>query len=154
MRKLFFIAVFVLGLATTVAAQTNDRAIGLRFGYGAELSYQHPLSGNTRLEADLGLYGYGDRGAFVFSGIHQWVMNIDGGLDWYAGVGAQLGTRWYEKDNTWNSGFGLAVAGQIGLEYNFPVPLQLSLDYRPAFYFIPAVGGAWDYVALSVRYRF
>jgi hypothetical protein len=46
-------------------------------------------------------------------------------------------------------------AGQIGLEYNFNIPLQLSLDYRPGFYLVPAGhGGAWEGAALGIRYRF
>ncbi len=154
--KKVFLAFALLMTATMIAeAQTNERAIGIRLGNGAELSYQHPFSGNTRLEADLGLYGLGERNAFIASGIYQWLWNIDGGLDWYAGLGAQLGTRWYKNEvETWESGFGLAIAGQIGLAYNFPIPLQLSLDYRPALYFLPEVGGSYDYVALGIRYRF
>ena len=58
MKKLFFIAILALGISAFATAQTNDKAIGIRGGWGTELSYQQPLSGSTRLEVDLGLPGW------------------------------------------------------------------------------------------------
>ena len=113
MKKLFFIAILALGISAFATAQTNDKAIGLRGGWGTELSYQQPLSGSTRLEVDLGLPGWKYSG-IVLSGIHQWVMNIDGGLDWYAGLGGQVGSIRWDKNES--SGIGLGLAGQIGIE--------------------------------------
>lgn len=152
MKKLFFIAILALGISAFATAQTNDKAIGLRGGWGTELSYQQPLSGSTRLEVDLGLPGWKYSG-IVLSGIHQWVMNIDGGLDWYAGLGGQVGSIRWDKNES--SGIGLGLAGQIGIEYNFPIPLQMSLDWRPTWYLIPS-GKPFGYegVAFGIRYRF
>ena len=56
-----------------------------------------------------------------------------------------------------DSGTFLFVAGDIGIEYNFDFPLQLSLDFRPEVYF-----GDDDYrennfgpdLALGARFRF
>ena len=45
------------------------------------------LSQETLVETDLS-YGLGERNAFIASGIYQWLWNIDGGLDWYAGLGS------------------------------------------------------------------
>ena len=154
MKKLLLAVALLIGVTSFAKAQTMDKAIGLRFTNGAEISFQNPLSNSTRLELDLGLYGLGDHNGFVLSGLHQWVFSLDKGLNWYVGLGGQLGSRSYEKDNVWNSGFGLALAGQIGIEYNFSIPLQVSLDYRPAWYVIPAFGGAYDTVGLGIRYRF
>lgn len=154
MKKIIFIAVFVLGLTTAASAQTNSKAIGIRALWGAEISYQHPLSGSTRLEVDLGLGGW-DHGGFLLTGTHQWLWNLSGDLDWYAGVGPQLGSVHYQKDDAWKSGFGLGIAGQVGLQYNFPIPLQLSLDYRPGWFIIPSAKGiTYDGIALGIRYRF
>ncbi len=152
MKKLFLAFALLLTVTTITEAQTNNKAIGLRGGWGTELSYQQPLTGGTRFELDLGLPGWKYSG-IVLTGVHQWVMNIDGGLDWYAGLGGQVGTiRWNKNED---SGFGLGLAGQIGLEYNFPIPLQLSLDWRPTWYILPA-GSPFGYegVALGIRYRF
>lgn len=155
MKKIIFIAVFVLGITAAASAQTNSKAIGIRTGWGAEVSYQHPLSTSTRLEVDLGVGGW-NHGGFLLTGTHQWIWNLTGDLDWYAGAGAQLGSVYYlHKDNYWKNSFGLGIAGQIGLQYNFPIPLQLSLDYRPSWFVIPiAKGFAYEGFAVSARYRF
>ena len=155
MKKLFLAFALLMTVTSVTVAQTNDRAIGIRgLNNAAEISFQNPLSNSTRLELDLGLYGLGDHNGFVLSGLHQWVFSLDKGLNWYVGLGGQLASGWYENKRVWNSGFGLAVAGQIGIEYNFSIPLQVSVDYRPAWYIIPAFGGAYDTAALSLRYRF
>jgi len=153
MKKLFLAVALLVGVASFASAQEMDKAIGLRLTNGAEISFQNPLSNSTRLELDLGLYGFNDHNGFVLSGIHQWVFGLDKGLNWYVGLGAQAtNSRWY-NDNKEHK-FGVALAGQIGIEYNFSVPIQVSLDYRPAFYLIPSTGGSYDTAALSVRYRF
>ena len=42
-----------------------------------------------------------------------------------------------------------------GVEWNFPsVPLQLSLDWRPVFFFLNNGGFGYDSVGLGLRYRF
>jgi hypothetical protein len=44
--------------------------------------------------------------------LYQWVWNIDGGFNWYAGVGG-VGSYGYDKDNThYNDTFAFA-AGDI-----------------------------------------
>jgi hypothetical protein len=64
--------------------------------------------------------------------LYQWVWNIDGGFNWYAGVGG-IGTFGYDYDNrNYNDSICFA-AGDIGIEYNFDIPLLISLDFRPEF---------------------
>ncbi len=152
MKKLFLAFALLMTVTLVAEAQTNDKAIGIRGGWGTELSYQQPLSGATRLEVDLGLPGWKYSG-IVLTGVHQWLWNIDGGLDWYAGLGAQVGSIRWDKGET--TGIGLGLAGQLGIEYNFPIPLQLSLDWRPTWYVVPS-GKPFGYegVALGLRYRF
>ncbi len=154
MKKLFFVAILALGLSSFAEAQVNDRAIGGRFGWGGELSYQHPLSSATRLEADLGLYGWGNHGDFVLTGIHQWLFAPNGGFNLFAGLGPQLGSYWWDREDRHT--FGLGIAGQFGLEYNFgEVPLQLSLDWRPSWAIIPSGRGfGYQGVGFGIRYRF
>jgi len=52
------------------------------------------------------------------------------------------------------SGYPFSILGQIGLEYNFDIPLRLSLDYRPGVQ-LNASGSGFvaDQIAISVRYR-
>ena len=113
------------------------------------MSYQQPLNAN-RLELDLGLNSWG----FGLSGIYQWVKplpQLHEGFSWYWGVGAGLGLYNY---NSAGSAFGLGVLGDIGLEYNFEFPLQLSIDYRPGIYVVPSIYPSFDGICLSARYRF
>lgn len=165
MKKVLLSAMFLLGIAFSAQAQDiSKNALGLRLGdndgFGGEISYQRGLSDNNRLELDLGFRNSKNYDAFKLTGIYQWVWNIEGGFNWYAGVGGGIGS-WSYKDNNFNakdSGVILNAAGDIGIEYNFSeAPIQLSLDYRPEFYL-----NSDDYrsdnfgsdIALSIRFRF
>lgn len=150
MKKLFLTAMFIATIFSSTNAQDVSKAIGARLGMGAEFSYQHALSDANRLEFDLGLGGW-DHGGFSLSGLYHWVFNIDNGLNWYVGPGAQIGSVWSKNEYA----FGIGIAGQIGIEYNFDFPLQLSLDWRPSWSIIPSGHGfGYDGVAVGVRYRF
>jgi hypothetical protein len=151
MKKIIIVAALVLGFAAAAAAQ--PRAIGLRGGYGAELSYQHTMGANF-VEADLGLVMDGLNVAATYNFMiaqPQWTDRGEWGF--YAGPGAAVGLGLGE-----NSHLNVAVAGQVGLEYTFWFPLQLSIDLRPqlglgfadkaTMYF-----GGWC-PALGVRYKF
>lgn len=161
MKKLFLLSIAVLGFTFALSAQDiSDNAIGLRLGdsdgFGAEISYQRALGENNRLELDLGLRSGNGYDGFKLAGIYQWVWILEGNFNWYAGVGGGLGS--YSFDNV-PPGFDdsetfVFVAGDIGIEYNFDIPLQLSIDARPEL-------GFGDYrddldfdIALGIRYRF
>ncbi len=164
MKKLLLSLLLVAGLATSASSQDIQKTIGVRLGWGGEFSYQHPLSSNTRMEFDLGLYGFNKDYSSVFlSGIYQWVTPIQDGFNWYVGVGPQLGFTSYRNDYkkgdkayvSGDTNFELAVAGQLGVEYNFPsVPFQISLDWRPGFEIVPTTGFMYEGFALGLRYRF
>jgi len=174
MKKIILSVIMLIGLAFSAQAQDiSENALGLRLGdnsgFGGEVSYQRGLSSNNRLELDLGwrnrsYYNNGndyDLNAIKLAGLYQWVWNIDGGFNWYAGVGGGLGS--YNRDfnvGTSDSGAFAFAAGDVGIEYLFDFPLQLSLDVRPELGF-----GDYKYtnnnfdtfapdVALGVRYRF
>lgn len=160
MKKLILSAVMLMGLAFSTQAQDiSKNALGLRFGdndgFGGEVSYQRGLSSNNRLELDLGWRNSNNVDAFKLTGLYQWVWNIDNGFNWYAGVGGGLGSYSYDNKNVNDSGTFAYAAGDIGIEYNFDIPLLISLDFRPEF------GGNGYYknnygsdVALSLRYQF
>lgn len=158
MKKMLLVAALVVGFAGFASAQVDGKAIGLRFGglrgYGAEVSFQNPLGSATRLEADLGWNYYGIGLALV----HQWVWDLSElapGFNWYAGVGGALGLYDYGYVGlARNNSFNLGVAGQVGIEYNFNIPIQLSLDYRPVVYLLSNGYFSGDGIALSARYKF
>lgn len=144
MKKLFLIATAFLGFTAVMSAQDiSDNAIGLRLGdsdgFGAEVSYQRAVGGdNNRLEFDLGIRDGKNYDGFKLVGLYQWVWNIDGGFNWYVGPGAGIASYNYDKrfnnDNDSDNDYTFAfLAGDIGIEYNFDIPLMISLDFRPEF---------------------
>ena len=153
-------ALFILSAITTdIKAQTIAKnALGLRLGdndgFGGELSYQARLSSTNRLELDLGWRNGNSYSAFKLTGLYQWVFPLDGDFNWYVGAGGGI-SSFSGKDNfKGNNSTAFFVAGDIGIEYNFDIPLQLSLDFRPEI-------GNNDYtdntvfdIALGIRYRF
>jgi hypothetical protein len=160
MKKMILTLALVAGMMSTLSAQSEKNAIGLRFGNGGEITFQSTLSTTNRLELTLGLNSWDNNqgySGFGLTGIYQWVWNLDElapGFKWYAGLGPQIGS-WSGDHNSDYKGFALGIAGQVGIEYNFNIPLQLSLDYRPSWYVLPnSYGGAYDVIALAVRYKF
>lgn len=167
MKKLILSAFLLLGLVFSGHAQDRKNAIGLRLGdndgFGGEVSYQRSFSPKNRLELDLGFRNSNNYDAFKLTGLYQWVWNIEGGFNWYAGVGGGIGSWSYDYngpgpgDDRYNDdGTFLFVAGDIGIEYNFDIPLQLALDFRPEIYFNDDYRGDnfGPDIALSIRYKF
>ncbi len=162
MKKLILSAIAIFGFAFFAQGQEIAKnALGLRFGdndgFGAEISYQRGLSNNNRLELDLGWRNSKNVDAYKLVGTYQWVWHIDGGFNWYAGVGAGVGSWSYNHHGDKDSGTYFLAAGQIGIEYGFKeIPLMLSLDFRPEYYFGDGWGGD-DFgpdIALGIRYKF
>jgi hypothetical protein len=163
MKKNSVLLFMLFGLGIGTQAQNfSKNAIGLRLGnndgFGTEISYQNKLSAKNRLEIDLGWRNHNNEDNLKLTGIYQWVWNIDGGLNWYAGLGAGLGTWKYDDKRGINDNGSFAfVAGDLGIEYNFDFPLQLSLDIRPELYFTSDSyidNNFGPDLALAARYRF
>ena len=146
MKKIIIAVALVLGFA--VAASAQPRALGIRGGYGVDLSYQHSI-GENFIEADLGLGSFSYlniAGTYNFMIVQpDWTSAGEWGF--YAGPGVALGVG---KDL-----FNVGIAGQVGLEYTFEFPLQLSLDVRPQIGLVGKEFGIWGwYPHLGIRYRF
>ena len=160
MKKLLLFLIAIVSFSG-YSQDISDNAIGVRFGdndgFGGEISYQHALTDNTRLEFDLGFRNRNNFGdAFKLTGLHQWVWNIDGGFNWYAGFGAGIGS-WSAKNyfGDGDDGLFLNADGNVGIEYDFDIPLLISLDFRPEFQLIGDYGKNTDSdIALSIRYQF
>ena len=159
MKKIILSTIMLIGLAFTTQAQDiSKNALGLRLGdndgFGAEISYQRGLSKNNRLELDLGWRNNNDVDAFKLAALYQWVWNIDGGFNWYAGVGGGIGS-WNDNNFDDNGTFAFA-AGDIGIEYGFDeVPILLSLDFRPEIGAVNYYGNNYSSdIALAIRFQF
>lgn len=148
MKKIILVAAMVLGFA--VAASAQPRAIGVRVGNGGEVSYQHGFGSNF-LEVDGGV-GIWNGLNVNATGIYNFMIaEFGSGFGFYAGPGASVGLGLGDANY-----FNLAVAGMVGLEYNFSIPLQLSLDFREHIGLRFGGHGFWDWssVGLGIRYRF
>jgi len=163
------IALVVFISCSTIQAQDiSDHALGLRLGdsdgFGAEISYQKSLFRYNRLEVDLGWRDSRNFDAFKLTGIYQWVHSIENNFNWYYGFGGGLGNVDFEPIPNPNGGTvtpdgGLFVfaAGDIGVEYNFDIPLLISLDFRPEIGLIgfDNFSDNFDFdIALGIRYQF
>lgn len=156
MKKMILFVMFAVAFVTAGYAQSiSKNAIGLRIGdndgFGAEVSYQRGIGDNNRLEFDLGWRSSNDIDAFKLAALYQWVWNIDGGFNWYVGAGGGLGSF----NTPYYDGTFAFAAGDIGIEYNFDIPLLISLDMRPEIGFNDRYSDDLDLdIALGIRYQF
>ncbi|GAB4165792.1 MAG: hypothetical protein Tsb0033_27670 [Winogradskyella sp.] len=158
MKKLILLlAVFATFTFAASAQEIADNAIGLRLGdsdgFGAEISYQRALGDNNRLEADLGWRSGNGFDGFKLTGLYQWVWQLDGNFNWYAGAGGGVGSYSFDN-NAFDDETFFFVAGDIGIEYNFDIPLLLSLDFRPELGFGDFRDDLDFDIALGIRYQF
>ncbi|NIJ45157.1 hypothetical protein FHR24_001596 [Wenyingzhuangia heitensis] len=147
-----------LGVASANAQTIANNAIGIRAGdndgFGSEISYQRALGNATRLELDLGWRNTNNYDAMKFSAIHQWVYPIENRFNWFVGAGGGIG--FFDNNNINNDDEVFVVAsGDIGIEYNFKIPLIISLDLRPEVSFNNDYSDGLDIdTALGIRYQF
>lgn len=148
MRKT--ILTIICAFAASSALMAQPRAAGIRIGAtGLDASYQHTMSRDQFIGADLGIdFGYNANG---YSGVKAtaiynfiWARPAwtdRGSWSLYSGPGISMGfvndIMPYEVGNDTvgflDSGFMFAVAVQVGLEYTFWFPLQLAAEIRPLF---------------------
>jgi hypothetical protein len=158
MKKLVLATlVLVAGFTSLNAQEIADNAIGLRLGasdgFGTEISYLRALGDNNRLEIDLGWKSDNDFNAYRITGLYQWVWELDGNFNWYAGAGGGLASYSFDSSIIDDESY-LFIAGDIGIEYRFDIPLLLSLDVRPEIG-IKDFNNELDFdVALGIRYQF
>ena len=141
----------LLAVAIAFGAFAQPRSAGLRIGAsGLEADYQHSMNKNQFIEGNLGLdFGYDANGVpgVKATALYNFIWarpawTEKGSWAIYAGPGATIG---YVNDQVHfkaadgvniisylDNGFMLGICGQVGLEYTFWFPLQLSVDLRPA----------------------
>ncbi len=157
MKKTIVLVAIAMMAGFTAKAQVDRNALGLRIGggsvSGAEISYQLGFSDSNRLELGLGFGGNSNYNRIGMAGVYQWVWPIGGqGFNWYVGPGAGITLNNGKHDH--DDYVGVAIGGQIGVGYNFNIPLQLTIDARPMFDFIEESDGFDWGLALGIRYRF
>lgn len=148
MKKLIlFIGFITISILSANAQDVSKNAIGIRFGdnsgFGGEISYQRKLSNVNRLEIDL---GFRKGSAFKATGLYQWVYKLDNQFNWFAGAGGGLISA--------SGNSAIFAAGTVGIEYNFDIPLMISLDFRPEIGFSDYYDGFNSDFGLGIRYQF
>ena len=172
MKKTLLIVIALLGLSLAAVAQ--PKAIGVRGGlfgldFNGEISYEQwsGLFDNDYdfVEVDLGVFGgNGFKATALYNFTFAQPEFTDRG-EWafYAGPGVAVGygTGVNKEDQVKSAPF-LGLAAQLGLEYTFWFPLQVSVDFRPSF-LVPAWMNRadanknvnrWCGFALAARYAF
>lgn len=148
-------AVLVLIALTTTMAQDYQTGIGVRGGLFNGVTVKHFLSPTAAAEGILTTRWQG----FNITGLYEIHKPLEPQrLKWYYGFGGHLGfwngdaVSWADDDKDYTV---LGIDGILGIEYSFTeVPVNISLDWKPAFNII-GVSGFWgDGGALSVRYIF
>lgn len=141
---------------STAYAQAYQTAGGLRLSYGGLLSAKHAVNERNYLEGIISLRW----GGVVVTGLFEWQQALNSeNFQWYAGAGLHAGIHgrenYFQPDNSANRqvqiGLGMDLIG--GIEYVFEsLPIVVSADYKPAFYF---TGERWfvpEEFGLTARY--
>jgi hypothetical protein len=144
-------------ISLSALGQNYNSGIGLRGGVSQGLTFKTFTNDNAAFEGILHTRWQG----IMVTGLYEIHKNFPDarGLSWFYGFGGHLGT-WDDrngKNPPWaDNGDNYTVLGAdliIGLDYLIPnSPVNLSLDYKPAFNFVGYKGIWADGVALSLRF--
>jgi hypothetical protein len=156
MKKIILTLTLVIFISVYVSAQDYNTGVGLRLGFSNGLTVKHFLSQRSAVE---GLLATRWRG-FDITGlyeVHNQAFDVER-LNWYFGGGGHVGfwngdnTNWGDRGTNYTI---VGIDGILGIEYNFrEVPINLSLDWKPAFNLTGYTGFWGDGGALSIRYIF
>ena len=118
MKRTILILAAVLGFA--VAASAQPKALGVRIGWGVDITYQNYLNSADFLEFDLGLDDGYNSSNFHVDGVYNFMIAqpdwTRGKWGFYGGPGVSLAV-WDndDKDNVVYAG----IVGNLGLEYRW-----------------------------------
>lgn len=143
------VALLLTAFTYVSSAQIYQTAVGIRGGFSNGITGKHFISDHSALEGILSLR---NNGWMVTALYQEYNPAFDvNNLYWYYGGGAHVG--YWQKYQS--NHFGLGIDAIIGLEYVFnPIPLNVSLDYKPMFNLYNLPRFMADEVAISIRYTF
>jgi len=158
MKKIVMICMILVGFFSVVNAQDYRTGIGLRGGFANGLTVKHFTHEKAALEFLLASRWRGVEITVLYE-IHNQAFNTER-LKWYYGIGGHIGfwngdytSRYWGDPGTSYTVVG--IDGILGLEYSFAeAPINIGLDWKPAFNFIGYSGFWADGGALSIRYIF
>ena len=148
MKKLLITFCIIITATLSINAQeTSKNTIGLTFRSldvtkNAEITYQHKIGKRNRLQVDFAKSFKNSE--YVITGEYQWIWKLEDKFSWYAGPGIGY-SNFGEKP------FGF---GNIGIEYDFKIPLLLSIENRLVTFNSDDVKFLKGLFLLSARYQF
>ena len=156
MRKLALVAISILVMYAAGAQSMGSSyrtALGVKVWDGAGISLKHFTSGNNAVEA----IGYFYNRGFRLTGLYEIHGDIAGaqGLKWYIGPGAHIGFYNGNRRDDDDNDVAIGIDGVLGLDYKFRgAPINMSLDWQPAFEFGDGRGFSGSWGGLGIRYTF
>ena len=170
MRNYLFVALCFVLLAANLRAEqvrvlgapkieeARYPILGLKAGYYGtiEYSYMHPILIDNRLEVGFKSDAFDDTSNYKYDlrATYQWLLHykkLPQNFNLFAGVGAGV----VSYNDSKGGAFGAGILVQYGVEYNFEnLPIQLTLDYRPGYYFHAQKSLVLGDLKAAVRYRF
>jgi hypothetical protein len=156
MKKFILTLTLVIFISVFTDAQDYNTGVGLRLGFSNGLTVKHFLSQRSAVEGLLATRWRGFEITGLFE-VHNQAFDIER-LNWYYGFGGHIG--FWNGDNTKWGVVGtnytiIGIDGILGIEYNFrEVPINIGLDWKPAFNLTGYTGFWGDGGALSIRYIF
>ena len=158
MKKTILTLALAVIILIGVNGQDYKTGIGLRAGLTNGLTVKHFLNQKNAVEGILASRWRGFEITGLYE-IHNQAFDVER-LNWYYGFGGHIGfwngnythNYWGEQGMTYTV---VGIDGVLGLEYNFKaVPINLGLDWKPAFNIVGYSGFWGDGGALSIRYIF
>jgi len=156
MKKIFLTITLMFCMVAYSSAQDYNTGIGLRGGWSNGLTVKTFIGQKAALEFLVASrwQGFSITGLYE---IHTQAFNTDR-LNFYYGLGAHVGfwngdnVKWADNNDSY---IVIGLDGILGLEYNFrDFPINLSIDWKPAFN-LSGYSGFWgDEGAISIRYIF
>ena len=158
MKKLFLLCLttgIILCMSVTeTKAQSYQSALGGRFGTANGITFKTFVTNNNALDFILNFQSSNNVNTFRFTGLYEIHNQINNaaGLKWYYGIGGTLGSY---KPKYYDGELYASVDGVLGLDYKFNgAPINLSLDWKPAFEVAPNSGFDSEGFGLSIRFTF
>ncbi len=156
MKKIITACFIICSVLSFSYAQDYRTGIGLRAGFSNGLTIKHFTGAKTAVEGILSTRWRGFELTGLYE-IHNRAFNTPR-LNWYFGFGGHIGfwngdyAYWGDHGSSYTV---IGIDGILGMEYNFnEIPINIGLDWKPAFNVIGYSGYWGDSGALSIRYIF
>lgn len=156
MKRILLTLALTVCIFSLTRAQDYNTGVGLRGGLASGLTVKHFLSYKSAFEGILDTRWRGFDITLLYE-IHNQAFDVER-LRWYFGAGGHLG--FWDGDNVpWGDDdvnyLVIGVDGILGIEYSFSViPINIGLDWKPAFNLVGYSGFWADGGAISIRFIF